>query len=116
MLTSILMIVATLVPTILANSGVIGTPTASLITNLMGPIETLFAGIKSGNSTTADALAALAALSGTIQVLKQNTSLAPSVLSVINGLDLDVEKALADYALAQGGYTASLYAQIAPVA
>ncbi len=116
MLTSILTIVASLVPTILANSGVIGAPTASLITNLLGPLETLFADIKSGNSATTNALAALAALSGTIQALKQNTNLSPTVLTEINGLDMDVQKALADYALAQGGYAASLYPQIAPVA
>ena len=116
MLASILTIIASLVPTILANSGVIGTQTSSLITNLLGPVENLFAALKSGNSTTTDALAALAALSGTIQVLKQNTSLSPTVLTEINGLDLDVQKALADYALAQGGYNASLYPQIAPVA
>lgn len=115
MLTSILTIIASLVPTILANSGVIGAPTASLITNLLGPVESLFAAIKSGNTATTDALAALAALSGTIQVLKQNTSLSPTVLTEINGLDQDVQKALADYALAQGGYNAALYPQIAAV-
>lgn len=116
MLALILTTIASLVPTILSNAGVIGTSTSSLITNLLGPIETLFASLKSGNSTTTDALAALAALYGTIQVLKQNTKLSPTVLAEINGLDLDVQKALANYAAAQGGYDASLYPQLPPVA
>lgn len=115
MLTPILTILATLLPTILANSGVIGSPTAALLSNLIGPVEALFAAMKAGNTKTSDALAVLAALAGTIQVLKKNTSLPPMVLAEINGLDLDVEKALAEYALAQGGYAPALYAQIAPV-
>jgi hypothetical protein len=116
MLASILTIIAPLVPTILANAQIIGPGTASLIANLLGPVQTLISGIMSGTTKTEDALAVLAALSGTIQVLKQNTSLSPATLTEINGIDQDIQKALGQYALAQGGYNASLYTQIAPVA
>jgi len=116
MLTTILTILSALVPTILQNAGVIGASTGTLITNLAGPVETLFANLKSGQSNTEDGLAVLAALAGVIAVLKANTSLSPAVLTQIQNVDLDVQAALAGYASAEAGYNAGLYTQIAPVA
>lgn len=115
MLTTILTILGALVPTILQNSGVIGSSTSTLITNLLGPVETMLGNLKSGQSTTQDGLAALAAMAGVIAVLKTNTSLSPTVLAEIANVDADVQAALAGYAVAQSGYNAGLYAQIAPV-
>lgn len=116
MLTTILTILGTLAPTILQNAGVIGSNTTTLITNLLGPIETLIANLKSGQSATQDGLAALAAMAGVIAVLKANTNLSPAVLTEIANVDADVQAALAGYATAQSGYNAGLYAPIAPVA
>lgn len=116
MLTTILTILGTLAPTILQNAGVIGPSTTTLITNLLGPIETLIGNLKSGQSATQDGLAALAAMAGVIAVLKANTSLPPAVLTEIANVDADVQAALAGYAVAQSGYNAGLYTQIAPVA
>lgn len=116
MLTTIFTVIASLVPTILQNSGVIGASTTTLIANLAGPIETLWANLKAGTSTTQDGLAALAAMAGVIAVLKVNTSLSPAVLTQIANVDADVQAALSGYATAQTGYNAGLYPQIAPVA
>lgn len=116
MLTTILTLLGALVPTILQNAGVIGAPTTTLITNLLGPVETLISNLQSGKSTTQDGLAALAAMAGVIAVLKANTSLPPDVLAQITNVDADVQSALAGYAVAQAGYNAGLYVQIAPVA
>lgn len=116
MLTTIFTILGALIPTILENTGVIGASTDTLITNLLGPVETLVANLKTGQSTTQDGLAALAAMAGVIAVLKSNTSLSPTVLTQIANVDADVQSALTGYATAQAGYNAGLYAQIAPVA
>lgn len=116
MLTTILTILGTLAPTILQNAGVIGAGTTTLITNLLGPIETLIANLKAGQSATQDGLAALAAMAGVIAVLKANTNLSPAILTQIQNVDLDVQAALAGYASAEAGYNAGLFAQIAPVA
>lgn len=116
MLTTILTILGSLVPTILQNTGVIGAGTNTLITNLLAPVETLIANLKAGQSATQDGLAALAAMAGVIAVLKANTSLSPAVLTQIANIDADVQAALTGYALAQAGYNAGLYAPIAPVA
>lgn len=116
MLTTILTILGTLAPTILQNAGVIGPSTTNLITNLLGPVETLIGNLKSGQSATQDGLAALAAMAGVIAVLKANTSLSPEVLTEIANVDADVHAALAGYAVAQSGYNSGLYTQISPVA
>lgn len=116
MLATILTLIGALVPTILQNAGVIGASTNTLITNLLGPVETLIANLKSGQSATQDGLAALAALTGVIAVLKSNTNLSPAVLTQIANVDADVQAALAAYATAQAGYNAGLYTQIVPVA
>lgn len=115
MLTTILTILGSLVPTILQNSGIIGASTTTLVTNLLAPVETLIANLKSGQSSTQDGLAALAAMAGVIAVLKADTSLPPAVLTQIANVDQDVQAALSGYAVAQTGYNAGLYGQIAPV-
>lgn len=113
--TLIMTIAGTLVPAILNNSGVIGAGTAGLIASLAGPVEQLIAGIKSGQSKTSDALAALAAISGVIAVLKAQTNLPAAVLTEIDNVDKDVQAALAGWAKAGEGYNQSLYAPIATV-
>lgn len=105
----------TLVPTLLKNAGVIGANTQNLITSMLTPIETLFAGLKSGTTKTADYLASLAAISGVIAVLKSTINIPPATLTEINNLDADVSAALAAYASAGTGFDPSLYAPIAEV-
>lgn len=115
MLTLILTIIGTLVPTILKNTGVIGANTQNLITGILSPVETLFANLKAGTTKTADYLAALGAISGVITVLKSTTNLPAAVLTEVNDLDADVAAALAAYASAGAGFDPSLYAPIAEV-
>lgn len=115
MLTLILTIIGTLVPTLLKNAGVIGANTQNLITGLLTPVETLFANLKAGSTKTSDYLASLAAISGVITVLKANTNLPAATLTEVNNLDLDVQAALAAYAQAGAGFDPSLYAPIAEV-
>lgn len=115
MLTTILSILGSIIPVILQNSGVIGSSTATLITNLLSPVETLIANLKSGQPKMQDALAILAAVSGAITVLKANTALSPDVLTEVNNIDLDVQKALAAYVQAEKGLDLTIYQPIAPV-
>jgi hypothetical protein len=115
MFPTILSIVGLLVPQILLNRGVIGASTDTLITGLMGPVSQVIAGIKAGTSKTQDGLAALAAASGVIAVLKSTTGLSPDLLSQVDDIDKDVQAALVAYAKAGTGLDLSVYAQIAPV-
>ena len=101
MLATILTLIGTLVPSILANNGVIGTNTQNLITGLMTPLEGLLANLKAGTTKTADGLAVLAAIQGVINVLKATTNLPPDMLTQINNLDADVQAALTAYARAR---------------
>lgn len=115
MFTMIFSILGSLVPAILQNSGVIGTKTSNLISNLLNPVQTLIANLQAGSSKTSDALAVLAAASGVIAVLKAETSLPADVLTQINGLDLDVQKALSAYVQAEKGYDVTIYQPIQAV-
>jgi hypothetical protein len=115
LLTLILTIIGTLVPTLLKNAGLIGANTQNLITGILTPVETLIAGLKAGTTKTQDYLASLAAISGVITVLKANTNLPAAALTQIADLDSDVQAALAAYAQAGGGFDPSLYAPIADV-
>ena len=99
----------------LATGGIAPPLVASLTGNLLGPVESLIASIKSGQSKTADALAALAALSGVIAVLKSQPNLPADKLTMIENVDKDVTAALKAYAAAENGYDQSLYLPIAPV-
>lgn len=104
-----------LILSVLSGSGLVPATVASLTGNLLGPVETLIASIKSGQSKTADALAALAALSGVIAVLKSQPNLPADKLTMIENVDKDVTAALKAYAAAENGYDQSLYLPIAPV-
>jgi len=115
MLTTILTILGTLVPTILQNAGVLGASTTTLISNLLGPVLTLIGNLKSGQSASQDGLAVLGAMAGVVAVLKANTNLPATVLTEVGNIDLDVQKALTAYVTAEGGLDLTRYAQIAPV-
>ena len=110
MLTTILALLGTLIPTVLQNSGVIGANTSNLINGLVTAGEGLFASLKAGTTKTSDGLAALAAIQGVINVLKATTNLPAAVLTEIANLDADVQAALTAYAKAGTGYDALLYA------
>lgn len=112
----ILSIVGTLVPSILANRGVIGDSTDQLIASLMGPITTLIAGLKAGTTKTTDGLAILAAASGVIAVLQSKTGLSPTVLTEIEDVNKDIQAAFVAYALAGTGFDITRYSPIASVA
>lgn len=116
MLVTIIGILGTLLPTILANRGIIGANTDTLITSLMGPITALIADFKAGNTKTENALAALGALAGVVAVLQANKTLPAAVLSEINDVDLDIQAALTAYVTAGAGYNPLAYAPIAEVA
>lgn len=109
MFTTVITILATLIPTILTNRGVIGQGTDNLISALIHPLEQLFASFKAGTNGTTTALAAMAAASGVIQALQKNTSLPPDVLAVLAGFETDLAAALAAYAKAGGGLDLSVY-------
>lgn len=115
MLTTILTILGQLVPTILANSGVIGSATSTLIQNLLTPVAALFANLAVGQSKVQDGLAVLGAMAGVIAVLKANTTLPAAVLTQIANVDSDVQAALAAYMVAEGGLNLAIYQQITPV-
>lgn len=100
---------------ILSGSGVIPQTATTLTANLLAPVETLIANLKSGTSKTQDALAALAALSGVIAVLKSQPNLPADLLTQINNVDQDVQAALKAYGQAANGYDISLYQPIAAV-
>lgn len=100
---------------VLSGSGLVPATVTSLTSNLLGPVESLIASLKSGQSKTADALAALAALSGVIAVLKAQPNLPADKLTMIENVDKDVTAALKAYAQAENGYDQSLYLPIAPV-
>ena len=65
---------------------------------LASPVTTLIQGLFSGQSKTQDFLAALAALSGVIAVLKSTPNMPADALTEINNVDLDVQAALTAYA------------------
>lgn len=116
MLTTIFSIVGILASILGQYKGVLGTA-GTLTTSLLTPVENLIASLRSGQqSVTSEVLAALAAASGVIAVLKATTGLPADVLTQINGVDKDVQAALTAYAQAGAGFDASLYTQIAPVA
>ena len=103
MLTAILGIVGILVPIITKNPSVVaalGTTGTSLLSSLASPVTTLIQGLFSGQSKTQDFLAALAALSGVIAVLKSTPNMPADALTEINNVDLDVQAALIAYAKA----------------
>lgn len=116
MLTTILTILGGLVPLILSNAGIIGPGYSNLIANLLGPVMLLLSRIGSGTSKTEDALAVLAMMTAAIAVLKKTPNMPADLLTQINNIDLDVQAALAKYAIAEKGLDLTLYAQIAPVA
>lgn len=115
MLLTIIGILGTLIPAILTNRGVIGEGTDTLITNLMGPISTLIGALRSGNTKTADFLAALAALSGVVAVLKATPGLPADALTEIGNVSNDITAALTAYATAGAGFDPTLYKPIAEV-
>ena len=116
MLLTIIGILGTLIPAILTNRGVIGEGTDTLINNLMGPIATLIRSLKSGNTKTADFLAALAALSGVVAVLKATPNMPADALTEIGNVSDDITAALAAYASAGAGFDPTLYKPIPEVA
>lgn len=116
MLTTILTILGSLVPTILQNAGVIGAGATTLINNLLTPVETLISSLIAGTSKIQDGLAVLAAMAGVVAVLKANTNLPAAVLTQIGDIDTDIQAALTAYVTAEAGLNLSLYQQIAPVA
>lgn len=116
MLTTILTILGTLVPAILANTGVIGAGTSTLISSLFAPVSALLTSIASGQSKTQDALSALGAMAGVIAVLKATPNMPAAELTKIGNIEADVQAALAAYVKAEGGLDLTIYSQIAPVA
>lgn len=115
MLATILTILGTLVPTILANSGVIGTSTSTLISSLFAPLASLFTSISSGTTKSQDALTVLGALQGVIAVLKTTPNMPAATLTEIGNIEADVQAALAAYVKAEGGLNLTIYQQIATV-
>lgn len=109
MLTAILTIIGTLIPTILQNAGVIGASTNNLISSLLIPIEALIGNLKNSQNATQSGLAALGAAAGVIAVLKATTGLPADVLTQINSIDLDVQAALIAYVKAGSGFDISVY-------
>lgn len=116
MLTTILTILAQLVPTILANTGVIGAGTQTIIQNLTAPVATLLQNLSSGQTKVEDGLAALAAMAGVVAVLKANTNLPQTVLTEIANIDSDIQAALKAYVTAEGGLDLTKYQPIPQVA
>ncbi len=114
MLTTIFGIVGILTSVLGGQSGKLGS-ISNLVNSLLTPVEQLIANLKAGHGVTNDILATLAAASGIITVLKATTGLDPAILTQINGVDKDVQTALAAYAKAGTGYDATLYTQDAPV-
>ena len=118
MLTTILGIVGILVPIITKNPSVVaalGTTGTSLLSSLASPVTTLIQGLFSGQSKTQDFLAALAALSGVIAVLKSTPNMPADALTEINNVDLDVQAALTAYAKAGTSFDPNNYQPITPV-
>ena len=115
LITSIFGIVGPLVTQILANRGVIGTGTQNLINSLSNPLSNLIASLSTATTKTQDALAVLAAAQGVVNVLKASTGLPADVLTEINNIDADIQKALIAYAQAGKGFDASIYTQAAEV-
>ena len=109
-------VLGTLLPAILKNRGVIGDSTNNLIPGLLGPVESLIANLKAGQSKTTDLLAVLAAASGAIAVLKATTNLPADTLTEIAGIDKDIQAALAGYARAGAGFDPTIYVQTPEVA
>jgi hypothetical protein len=115
-LTTILTIFGSLLPTILQNSGVIGAGTGTLINNLTGPILSLIATLKSGTTATQDYLAALAALQAVVVVLQANKTLPAATLTELSDIDTDIAAALTAYATSANGLDLTQYKQIPLVA
>jgi hypothetical protein len=116
MLATILTILGALVPTILSNSGVIGSSTATLLSSLFAPLASLFTSITSGATKTQDALTVLGAMQGVITVLKATPNMPAATLTEIGNIELDVQAALSAYVKAAGGLDLTIYSQITPVA
>ena len=114
MLTTIFGIVGILTGVLSSQTGILGN-VSKLINGLLAPISSLITNLKAGNSVTNDILASLAAAAGVIAVLKATTGLPADVLTQIDGVDKDVQAALAAYAQAGVGYDATLYTQDAHV-
>ena len=115
MLTTILSILGIVVP-IITKTGVLGTTASNLLSSLSAPITTLLASLFSGGQTkTQDFLAALAALSGVVAVLKSTPGMSPDALTEINNVDLDIQAALKAYATAGTGFDPNVYAPVPPV-
>ena len=115
MLGTILTILGTLVPSILANSGVIGASTSTLITNLLGPVSNLLANIGAGHSKVEDGLAALGAMQGVVTVLEAVPGLPQPFLAQLADITADIKAALAAYVKAEGGLDLTVYQQIGQV-
>ena len=115
MLTALLPILSSLLPVILGNTGVLGTTGTTLLESLAAPVTTLIQGLLTGTTKTADFLAAMAALSGVVAVLKSTTTLPAAALTEVNNVDLDIQAALKAYATAGSGFNPATYAPITEV-
>ncbi len=100
---------------ILSASGIVPAQVGSLTANLLTPFESLVGALRTGAAKTDDALAALAALTGVVAVLKAQTNLPVLELTEIQNVDANIQAALKAYAQAANGFDISLYAPIAPV-
>ena len=100
----------------LASSGKIPQLAASLVGQL-GPIITnAITAIKGGTGKVADVATALGALSGTIQILKAQTNLDPTVLTEIAVYDEAIQAGIASYLDAKSGVDLTKLGPIAPIA
>ena len=115
LLDTILSAAGTLIPAVLVNKGILGANYGNLITGLVTPVETLLASLRTNTTKTSDALAALAALQGTVAVLEATTNLPATVLTEVQNVGKDISAALTAYALAGQGYDSLLYGAIGEV-
>lgn len=116
MLLTILSLLGQVLPVILANAHIIGPGTQTLIASLTAPVAGVLATITSGGTKTQDALAALGAMQGVINVLKGTPNMPAETLTTIGNVEADVQAALAAYVKAEGGLDLTVYQQIAPIA
>lgn len=112
---SIISLLASVLGSVLESRGIIGANTDNLITSLVGSAGTLITNLQAGVSKSQDALAVLGALSGVIATLKATTGISADTLTQLDGLDLDVQKALAAYVQSAKGVDLSVLTPIAPV-
>ena len=94
---AIIEMIVSLGATIAQNQGVIGAGTTNLITALLGPLGTLIASFRAGNTAADDTAAVLGSLMGVLTVLQSNTNLSPAILAEVKGMLADVQAALAAY-------------------